>query len=109
MSFDRFHFLKGADVEDPADIAQSRGLRRFGLRLLIGGAGGAILGLGWFVESFGPEPKDAVFTGGIWKGPLLLAVGLIAVIMGARMLKEASGQRKPDALSPDSPTEEARE
>jgi hypothetical protein len=63
-------------------------MNRFALRLVIAGIPCVLIGIAWFIDSFGNDNPDAIFTGGRWKGPLLFAAGLAATIMGIRELTQ---------------------
>ncbi len=61
----------------------------FALRIILGGAGAVVVGVIWFAYGLSGGDPNGVFTGGLWKGPLLAAAGAGAVIMGVRMFRSA--------------------
>jgi len=66
----------------------------FGLRLIIGGIPATVIGIIWFVYGFSGGDPHGVFTGGLWKGPLLTCTGIAAVIMGVRMSRDEDKERE---------------
>lgn len=61
---------------------------KFAMKMIVGGILAALLGVVWLGYGFAGGDADGVFTGGLWKGPLLMAAGAGAVIMGFRMLRD---------------------
>ena len=71
---------------------------RFGIRMLAGGAVATAAGLVIFVnaltDAFFPSK---VFSGGIWKGPIILVGGIALIVVGVRALKETSNNEQEDS------------
>jgi hypothetical protein len=72
----------------------------FGIRLILGGGGAAVLGVIWFFDALEGEDPESTLKGGIWKGPLLFVAGLAAVVMGVRMLLAIWKNSQDDAPAP---------
>lgn len=68
-------------------------MNRLGLRMILVGGGACLFGLLWFASGLSGEDLFGVLGGGMWKGPLLTAAGIGAVVMGARMLRGDSDDR----------------
>lgn len=60
----------------------------FSLRLIYGGVAATVFGVVWFVSGLAGEDLLGIFTGGVWKGPMLTIAGVGAVIMGMRMWRD---------------------
>lgn len=60
-------------------------MNKFNLRILLVGIVSIILGGVWLAYGIKGGDPDGVFTGGLWKGPLLLATGTAAIVVGLRM------------------------
>lgn len=63
---------------------------RLAIKLILGGIPSVVIGVIWLIYGLNGGDPNGVFTGGIWKGPLLMSAGVGAVIMGIRMIREES-------------------
>jgi len=68
-------------------------MMRFGLRMILAGCCATIIGVIWLLSSLGGKDSEGVFTGGIWKGPLLCLAGIAALIVGILALRACEGNR----------------
>ena len=67
---------------------------RLGIRLILAGAGAALIGAWWSIDGLAGGMMNELLGGLIWKGPLLFLAGCGLSLAGYRIVRNACGSPK---------------